>query len=313
MGAERLTLTGTALMWPTPDAGAFNDGQRPDVWEERHERELAKGYNGNGGGTPLAGAVQLWRTPRAPSPAAGGPDVTRLDSPHPYLDLQDQVALWATPTAMDAGGKQGGHGASRTPGAQMTLTGQGQAWMTPTAAMWRSEDGTHSPDHAPPLSRQVLRTPLPGPPSSPSGPTSPPHWPTPTAEDGEVTGHRPGTEGAGTTLTASARSWPTPTSQDAHASGRRSTPTSPPRTPHSHPGTTLTDAVVNGRPDRPKLNPAFVTWLMGWPEGWADAGRSLAPTSFARWATVSCHWLRLLLGSRSLSGQGSTSRGEPDV
>ena len=73
--------------------------------------------------------------------------------------------------------------------------------------------------------------------------------PTPTSEDGESSGHRPATMGASTTLTAAVRS-------------------------------------TTGRP---KLNPAFVEWLMGWPEGWADAGRSLAPTSSERSVTV---WFR---------------------
>jgi hypothetical protein len=62
---------------PTPDAAVFNDGQTPEAWEARHARELAKGYNGNGGGTPLAGVVQFLPTPEA-SDATGGRTATEL-------------------------------------------------------------------------------------------------------------------------------------------------------------------------------------------------------------------------------------------
>jgi hypothetical protein len=57
---------------PTPDAAAFNDGQTPEAWAARHARELAKGYNGNGGGTPLAGVVQFLPTPEASDATGGG-------------------------------------------------------------------------------------------------------------------------------------------------------------------------------------------------------------------------------------------------
>lgn len=43
---------------PTPSAGVFNDGEDLQSWAERRERNLAKGINGNGQGTPLSIAVQ---------------------------------------------------------------------------------------------------------------------------------------------------------------------------------------------------------------------------------------------------------------
>jgi site-specific DNA-cytosine methylase len=48
---------------PTPDASVFNYSQSPETMQARKKRELAKGYNGNGGGTPLAMAVRLLPTP----------------------------------------------------------------------------------------------------------------------------------------------------------------------------------------------------------------------------------------------------------
>lgn len=43
---------------PTPAAGNFNDGESLESWEQRRRRNLAKGINGNGQGTPLAIAAQ---------------------------------------------------------------------------------------------------------------------------------------------------------------------------------------------------------------------------------------------------------------
>ena len=44
---------------PTPSAGNFNDGEGLASWEARRQRNLAKGINGNGQGTPLGIAVQM--------------------------------------------------------------------------------------------------------------------------------------------------------------------------------------------------------------------------------------------------------------
>ena len=61
---------------PTPDAAVFNDGQTVQAWADRKEKELAKGYNGNGGGTPLAMLVRLLPTPEAKL-SDSGPDYAR--------------------------------------------------------------------------------------------------------------------------------------------------------------------------------------------------------------------------------------------
>jgi hypothetical protein len=53
------TSDGGERLLPTPDGGSFNDGQSTEAWRERKARELAKGYNRNGFGTPIAMAVQL--------------------------------------------------------------------------------------------------------------------------------------------------------------------------------------------------------------------------------------------------------------
>ena len=48
----------TGRLLPTPSAGNFNDGEDLASWEARRERNLAKGVNGNGQGTPLPVAAQ---------------------------------------------------------------------------------------------------------------------------------------------------------------------------------------------------------------------------------------------------------------
>src|ERR1043165_3861074 len=50
---------------PTPTASNPNDGESLESWEARRQRNLAKGINGNGQGTPLAIAVKLLPTPMA--------------------------------------------------------------------------------------------------------------------------------------------------------------------------------------------------------------------------------------------------------
>ncbi|MFD8545585.1 hypothetical protein [Streptomyces sp. NPDC059649] len=50
---------------PTPTAGNPNDGESLESWEARRQRNLAKGINGNGQGTPLNIAVKLLPTPMA--------------------------------------------------------------------------------------------------------------------------------------------------------------------------------------------------------------------------------------------------------
>jgi hypothetical protein len=61
-------LAKAALTWPTPTV--WVQGERPESWFARKAKNKAKGYNGNGQGTPLDMAVILepmgfWPTPTA--------------------------------------------------------------------------------------------------------------------------------------------------------------------------------------------------------------------------------------------------------
>jgi hypothetical protein len=50
---------------PTPTASNPNDGESLESWEARRQRNLTKGIDGNGQGTPLGIAVRLLPTPMA--------------------------------------------------------------------------------------------------------------------------------------------------------------------------------------------------------------------------------------------------------
>lgn len=84
---------------------------------------------------------------------------------------------------------------------------------------------------------------------------------------------------------------PTPTSMDERGSrGHRLD-----GTPYSeNSGVTLTDAALStgeitpppstggdGSSDAPRLNPSFVEWMMGLPDGWTDTGSPLSATEFS--------------------------------
>jgi hypothetical protein len=62
------------FLLPTPTASNPNDGESLQSWEDRRQRNLAKGINGNGQGTPLGVAVRLLPTPRATDGTNGGPN-----------------------------------------------------------------------------------------------------------------------------------------------------------------------------------------------------------------------------------------------
>jgi hypothetical protein len=114
-----------AANWPTPNAQVSQDGESPETWLKRKEAMKAKGYNGNGCGTPLTIAVQLhgqaapassntsgsrqglWLTPRANEPTGDSTFVTRNGDRgqhcSPSLTIQvEKTPQWMTPRACEA-------------------------------------------------------------------------------------------------------------------------------------------------------------------------------------------------------------------
>ena len=88
--------------WPTPDASVAQDGEKPDTWLARREREKLKGQNGNGMGMPLTIAVQIWPTPTKTDAEKGyaSPPGTTNDRGRQTLSGAVQ---WATPKAHPSG------------------------------------------------------------------------------------------------------------------------------------------------------------------------------------------------------------------
>lgn len=109
---------------PTPDAGVFNDGQSIQAFQERRERELAKGYNGNGGGLALAMMVRLLPTPRQSDGIRGQQDTKRADRPGAGGQTIAEVTHRLLPTPMARSGDQSQRGLSATSAAKRMADGR---------------------------------------------------------------------------------------------------------------------------------------------------------------------------------------------
>ncbi len=84
----------------------MNDGESPETFIARRERNKAKGYNGNGMGTPLAMAAQMWPTACA-TDAAGAARHGYMLTGHSGTSLTDAIRQWPTPAARDHKGENG--------------------------------------------------------------------------------------------------------------------------------------------------------------------------------------------------------------
>lgn len=64
-GKRQIDLSSEVQHWPTPDAQTFADGfeATPQEWQDRRDKLKETANNGNGCGTPLAMAANLWWTP----------------------------------------------------------------------------------------------------------------------------------------------------------------------------------------------------------------------------------------------------------
>jgi hypothetical protein len=261
--------------WPTPDANVMNDGEDPQTWMDRAAKLKEKHGNGNGAGMPLAVAGAMWMTPNVPN---GGRSVSAepvaskgmtKDGEKKTVGLESQTRHWATPTASEATGA--GHPQSKT-GAPNLRT-QTSYWSTPDVS-----SGARDMSKIDPQAQKRANT------KRTIGlPTEAANWPTPTARD-----HK----GGGEAVTradgksrmdmldwrAEAFSRPVQSILD----GRELSPTT--------------------RTLRPRLNPAFACWLMGWPIWWTNP----AITSSAKSAMVSYRFRLQSALSSLLNEQGSS-------
>jgi hypothetical protein len=112
--------------WPTPNAQVSQDGESPETWLKRKEAMKAKGYNGNGCGTPLTIAVQLHGQAAPASSSSLG---------------SRRGLSWATPAARDTQGQRGAAANARKGNPLDTLPNQMAQWGTLTARDHKSGRG----------------------------------------------------------------------------------------------------------------------------------------------------------------------------
>lgn len=270
-GQEQLTVAATT--WPTP---------RASLPYSRQESV---------GGRVLEQEAQEWPNPsRSPS----GPEATKSSdartatgdgtSPDTASTSPDSKSItrrsWPTARAEDA------ENAGNHPGKTDSLTGAAKSMMT--------LDSFRSPGEGSPIGRPDPRRESDGPRSSPSGPISRRHWPTPAALDAAGFPGKPDegrtSPNSGKTLSGATEiEWQTPSAGEfkwRRQAGQeeRAEPLLP-----AQAEMVSREASPPTEEPRPKmrLNPKMVCWLMGWPENWCDPMTPVSPQTFAAWRRAS--------------------------
>jgi len=132
--------------WPTPNARVSQDGEGLETWDRRRESLKARGINGNGAGTPLTIAVQMWPTPTVA--IAKGGQTSRGGARKGEMLLGGLAAQnWPTPTSRDIFWISGPGRQERRDYPTDTLPNavfvtEGGSWPTPTVQMQRAGDLT---------------------------------------------------------------------------------------------------------------------------------------------------------------------------
>lgn len=270
------TAVSESLFWPT---GTVGDAKRGDRSEYCAADRKA--------GMDLQTAANQWRTPD--SPGSGGPRNRQGSIGHGHqTTIGEQAEHWQTP-ATDSFRSRGGDRKN-----EMGLDQEARLWASPQARDHRSGETIENYGNARPLNEQVVNWATPdagvrgGFNQSPSEnaakrpllKTQSENWNTPRAEDSESCGNHPGR--AGDSLTGQTKMWGTPKTATGGYQYQRngdkilnlqgqamefqsSLPDQPPQSGNicwcnAH------GCALPGH--KRKLNPIFVTWLMGWPLWW---------------------------------------------
>ena len=243
--------------------GASSSWPTPRASENYQGEETAEAardgsaWLGAGRGATLTTKVSSWPTPRAEERGAYQNEHGDPERPRPTLEGKAESAQWPTPQAHDAQG-------SKTPeqiekgreaGGVINLNETAEHWQTPQTDSFRSRGGDRVEEQG--LDQQARD-----------------FWTTPQAHDAK-----------GGMRTTARNSPDLDTMAEDPDSGL-------PVPPISLSG----DASSSSTPDsRPRLNPRFVEWLMGWPPAWV----SLEPTNSESSATALSLWRRRMRSSLS--------------
>lgn len=197
------------------------------------------------------------------------------------LNLQTAASAWPTPDAAQGGRVQSAEAKAAGKKAQIGLDNLARIWQTPATFQGKYRRQVNQTERA----EELL-------PAQAKSVTA--WWATPTSRDHKDSGENVNYEKVAAKSKLSGQSvlateaWATPVASD---DGKKVTPAS------LQPGLIGQSSKFAGRLDqettgrlslnaygRPRLNPRFVEWLMGWPEGWVTIGY-LALTSSTSSAT----------------------------
>ena len=153
--SARRTSASDSSGWPTPDACAMNDCESLETWKARRERLLAKGYNGNGFGRPLAIEAQLhgWATPTMTDGKSSGSRMTPGSQAHPGESLTDQALGCSTGRTPSGESGEAAKPGALNPALSLWLQGFPAAWASfapqGTASSRRSRPSSSAPSSTP--------------------------------------------------------------------------------------------------------------------------------------------------------------------
>jgi hypothetical protein len=226
----------------------MNDGESQESFENRRQRNLDKGINGNGMGTPLNMAVKMWPTARREDKESAGNHPGATDSLTGATREWPAPDLWRTPDAPGEGGPRNRPG-SMGRGHQVTIAEQAELWQTPAVDSFRSRGGDRVNEMG--LDQQARM------------------FPTPASRDYRTPNLKPGAErGMGRKgeqfQNFVAHNWPTPTESTATLEDMEQSRYAGNRGKRSK----YSDCRATRPPLR--LNPRFVEWLMGFPVTWTE-------------------------------------------
>ena len=242
-----------SMMWATPEA---RDYKGPTITPEHPE-----GFNKN-----LANDVADWPTPTTQEIAHPDAEITdtgrrkSADGKNSHsLNLEDRASTWATPQSRDGKGRTGFDN-------QKDLPRDAANWQTPTVQDSEKATTRLRDDHQNNLTAEAA------------------NWPTPAARDykgdysDEALTRKDGKSRMDALPQVTSR-WLTPSANEDAAG----TLAGNMQNMLSHQVQEALSGNESSKSDQtlPRLNPKFVEWMMGWPEGWI----CLAPTNSKSSAT----------------------------